>query len=49
MITQTASEFFVLDRHKWKEVPDKYVLKSGYIYLGHRFIGKEFGSVSKVL
>jgi hypothetical protein len=41
MTTTACNEWYALDRKNWKEVPEKYVLKSGYIYLGTRFMGKE--------
>jgi hypothetical protein len=44
MATKALSEFYALDRKNWKEVPEKYVLKSGYIY---GLIGASLSSSAK--
>jgi len=36
-----SGEYIVLDRMKWREIPDKHVRKSGDVYLGQQYIGKE--------
>jgi hypothetical protein len=41
MLPKTETEYFALDRKHWAEVEDKYVLNSGYVYLGKRHIGHE--------
>ena len=41
MLPKNEHEYFALDRKHWNEVPEKYVLNSGYVYLGKRHIGHE--------
>lgn len=37
MDIERSGEFFLLDRSKWEEFPDKKVQASGYIYVGNKY------------
>lgn len=41
MLQKTDTEFFALSRKHWAEIENKYVLNSGYVYVGKRFLGRE--------
>jgi len=41
MVAASIGEYHALDKRNWKELSEKYVLKSGCIYLGTKYIHRQ--------